>query len=236
MKKLFFLSIMAMMALSINAQDVKDCKTKDCKAQMEARAGKWAERFAMDDAKKSEFTKLYVEYLTALKEAMPQCEQGACEQGKKECKQEGQCEKGKKECKQGKKECKQATLTDAQANEMLQARFDREAKRIEASKQCLEVNKRFAPKFQKILTPQQTLKVMCNGGKHGKGQAFGHGKKHGKKHGGMQGCDNRVPSQAHMPHRMQRDAKMHGGCAKAAMAADSLGVCRQRHAHGEQAK
>ena len=174
MKKILFLSLMLLSVAYVNAQDNKNCEAKRAEC-VEMHANKLAADMGLNDATKAKFVALYTEYANKIHEVCgAKCDKkcdAKCDSGKcADCKKGGNCGKCPKAGKCQKK-CPKA-LTDAEAQEALQKRLDKEAKSIEKKQKRLEIDKKYTKEFQKILTPQQTLQVMksscCKGKKQGK--------------------------------------------------------------------
>ena len=193
MKKTILLSLFAMATLCVSAQEKKQECTQDCAAKkaacVEACAEKLAADLCLNDKTKAQFTAVYKEY----SEALAKAKEGMCDKACKECKCGKDCKckdgKGATDCKCGKdckcsKGCKAGkctkALTDEEAKAKLDKKIEKAERRIAMQQKCLAVQKAYKDKFLKVLTPQQTLRVMkfdcnkcCKQGKCGKQGKFG---------------------------------------------------------------
>lgn len=77
-------------------------------------------------------------------------------------------------------------LTDEQAAAKLEENFARQAQQIETMQKRLDIQKKYAPEFAKVLTPQQVLKVMAQP-RGGQGQRPGQAQRGGQRGPGGEG-------------------------------------------------
>lgn len=143
LKTLITVFALALVTLSVSAQDENQQQTRRQKMDTTEMFNKQAERLAkqlkLDDEKKSTFTVLYLDYLNARHNAT---------HPKDEADQDEKVDMKK--------------LTDEQATKLIEKQFAQQ----EAQ---LAVDKEYYPKFLEILTPAQTAQVYLRGNRGGMG-------------------------------------------------------------------
>ena len=79
-------------------------------------------------------------------------------------------------------------LTEEEATAKIKENFDRQEQQIATMQKRLEVQKKYAEEFSKVLTPQQVLKVLTpQRGGNGRGQGQQRGQGNGERRGGFGG-------------------------------------------------
>lgn len=77
-------------------------------------------------------------------------------------------------------------LTEEEATAKIKENFDRQEQQIATMQKRLEVQKKYAEEFSKVLTPQQVLKVLTpQRGGNGRGQGQQRGQGNGERRGGF---------------------------------------------------
>ena len=77
-------------------------------------------------------------------------------------------------------------LTDEEATAKIKENFERQEQQIATMQKRLEVQKKYAEEFSKVLTPQQVLKVLTpQRGQGGRGQGQQRGQGNGERRGGF---------------------------------------------------
>ncbi|MDE7165689.1 MAG: hypothetical protein K2O17_01530 [Bacteroidaceae bacterium] len=165
---------------------------------MEKRSGNLADELGLTGDAKDKFVATYKAYRKELKGLKGEKNvEGKKECGKKEaCEKNASCKKGKscgekKACdmKKGKKakgKNQKKKLSSKEAKKYVEERFARMESRVAYSQKRLEVEKKYYAEFQKMLTPQQLVRLY--GHPHGKAQHAPHHAPRCGRFGATPGC------------------------------------------------
>lgn len=170
----------------------------------ENRSCRLVEELGLTGDAKEKFLATYKAYRIELKAVKGEknAEGKKARDGKKACDKKQSCDKnssckkgkscdGKKACdmkkgKNAKGKNQKKKLSSNEAKKCVEERFARMESRVACSQQRLEVEKKYYAEFQKILTPQQLVRLY--GHPHGKAQHAPHHAPRGGRFGATPGC------------------------------------------------
>jgi len=166
MKKTIILAVLALMTSTALFAQERMSEEERAKAISE-RIGQSATRMAKDFNLKDDAQKSFVETYTAYQKEM-----FATNQMQVQRPQRTDRDEEKKE------------LTDEEATAKIKENFDRQEKQIATMQKRLEIQKKYAEEFGKVLTPQQVLKVLTpqrrgNNREEGRQRGQGNGERRG---------------------------------------------------------
>ncbi|MBP3712046.1 MAG: hypothetical protein IJ537_03230 [Bacteroidaceae bacterium] len=168
MRKTIILAVLALMSSTAVFAQERMSEEERAKAISE-RIGKAADRMAGDFKLKDDAKKSFVETYTAYQKEMFATNQ-----------MQGQ--RLQRDDRDGEKK----ELTDEEAQARIKENFERQEKQIQTMQKRLEVQKKYAEEFGKVLTPKQVLKVLNperRGNNREQGQQRGQG--NGERRGGF---------------------------------------------------
>lgn len=169
MKKTILVAVLAF--VGITAVCAQERTSEERSKAIAERIEKAAERMAKDFDLKGEAKTAFVSTFTAYQQEM-----FATNQTRGQRPEQGERDDEKK-------------LSDEEATAKIQENFTRQEQQIATMQKRLEVQKKYAEEFAKVLTPQQVLKVLTpQRGQRGRGQGQGQrGDGNGDRRGGFEG-------------------------------------------------
>lgn len=171
MKKTIIVAALALLSsVAVSAQERMSAEQRE-KAIAE-RIGSAADRMAKDFDLKDDAKKSFVETYTAYQKEMFATNQN---QGQR--------------LEQNGRDCEKKELTKEEAEARIKQNFERQEQQIATMQKRLEVQKKYAEEFGKVLTPQQVLKVLNpqRGQQGGRDQMRRQGNGDNQRRGGFEG-------------------------------------------------